>query len=197
MKRWLRTEAEVSCGNAGAVESVESQKQASHSFHEPVGNLAKHRRDSHISTAPATRADGKVENQKQVFHFPTAFFSLSKKRTRDGRASRPARLEMKRLLIYPKTKGGISRRRASGTRRHFQAHRPLETKSYFRLILYWKRTQFSGSSLDWKMLIAGVEREYQRCWEGSRFDGKHLPPAAVVQQLVAAWRTLRWIYRRR
>ena len=29
-----------SCGNAGAVESVESQKQASHAFHEPLGNLA-------------------------------------------------------------------------------------------------------------------------------------------------------------
>jgi hypothetical protein len=46
----------MSCGNAGAVESVESQKQASPSFHEPLGNLAKIRRDSHIPTAPATRA---------------------------------------------------------------------------------------------------------------------------------------------
>ena len=35
-------------------------------------NLAKGGRDSHIPTAPATRADGRVENQKQVFHFPTA-----------------------------------------------------------------------------------------------------------------------------
>ena len=80
---------EESCGNAGAVESVESQKQASHSFHEPLGNLAKSRRDSHISTAPATRADGKVENQKQVFHFPTAPSSLSEeeKKQRDARRS--------------------------------------------------------------------------------------------------------------
>jgi hypothetical protein len=62
----------VSCGNAGAVESVESQKQASPSFHDPLGNLAQRRRDSHISTAPAARPDGKVENQKQVSHFPTA-----------------------------------------------------------------------------------------------------------------------------
>jgi hypothetical protein len=31
---------------------------------------------------------------------------------------------------------------------------------------------------------AGVEKEYQRCWEGSRFDGKQVPPAAVVQGLV-------------
>ena len=74
-------------GNAGAVESVESQKQASHSFHEPLGNLAKSRRDSHISTAPATRADGKVENQKQVSHFPTApntYLSKGKKQWRAG-----------------------------------------------------------------------------------------------------------------
>src|SRR5215472_1591886 len=61
-----------SCGNAGAVESVESQRQASLSFHEPLGNLAKGGRDSHIPPAPTTRADGKVENPKQVFHFPTA-----------------------------------------------------------------------------------------------------------------------------
>ena len=67
-----KTGRRVSCGNAGAVESVESQKQAYHPFHEPLGNPAKRRRDSHISTAPAARADGKVENQKQVFRFPTA-----------------------------------------------------------------------------------------------------------------------------
>jgi hypothetical protein len=48
------------------MESVESQKQASHSFHEPLGNLAKRRRDSHIPTAPATKADGKVENQRHI-----------------------------------------------------------------------------------------------------------------------------------
>ncbi len=34
------------------------------------------RRDFHIPTAPARR--GKVENQKQVFHFPTCCFSVSK-----------------------------------------------------------------------------------------------------------------------
>ena len=89
-----KTAKRVSCGNAGAVESVESQKQASPSFHEPLGNLAKRRRDSHISTAPTTRADGKVENQKQVSHFPTAPNSLSL-RTKNpgcGRASPSAPL---------------------------------------------------------------------------------------------------------
>jgi len=35
-------------------------------------------RDFHIPTAPTTR--GKVENQKQVSHFPTVVFSLSKPR---------------------------------------------------------------------------------------------------------------------
>src|ERR1039457_4210971 len=49
-----QTARRESCGNAGSVESVESQRQASHSFHEPLGNLANSGRDSHIPTAPAT-----------------------------------------------------------------------------------------------------------------------------------------------
>jgi hypothetical protein len=93
----------VSCGNAGAVESVESQKQASPSFHEPLGNLAKGRRDSHISTAPATRADAKVENHKQVSHFPTApNYLISKNQKsgpRAGFALRPAAGAPRRLTI--------------------------------------------------------------------------------------------------
>src|SRR5262249_39917385 len=72
-----KTEREESCGNAGAVGRVESQNRASHPFHEPLGNLTKSSRESHISTAPATRADGKVGNQKQVFHFPTASVCLA------------------------------------------------------------------------------------------------------------------------
>ena len=81
-----QTGRRVNCGNAGAVESVESQKQASPSFHEPLGNLAKRRRDSHISTAPTTRADGKVENQKQVSHFPTAPNLYRSQRQKPSRA---------------------------------------------------------------------------------------------------------------
>src|SRR5260370_13457698 len=73
-----------SCGNAGSVERMESQKPASHSFHEPLGNLANSGRDSHISTAPATKADGNVQNQKQVFHVPTATDSLSLKAKKTG-----------------------------------------------------------------------------------------------------------------
>ena len=74
-----KTEGSVSCGNDGAVESVESQKQAAHSFHEPLGNLAKSRRDSHIPTAPATRA---MEKWKTKGRFPT--------RRRAGYRSPPA-----------------------------------------------------------------------------------------------------------
>jgi hypothetical protein len=74
------------------VESVESRKQASPSFHEPLGNLADSRRDSHISTAPVTKADGKVENQEQVSHFPTATISLiTKKKNQSAGGRRPPR----------------------------------------------------------------------------------------------------------
>jgi hypothetical protein len=57
---------EESCGNGGAVESVESQRQASPSFHEPLGNLAKRRRDSHISTAPASVGCQSEEQGKRL-----------------------------------------------------------------------------------------------------------------------------------
>jgi hypothetical protein len=67
------------CGNAGAVESVESRRQASHSFHEPLGNLATGQARFPHSHSADDEGDGKVENQKQVFHFPTApSSSLSK-----------------------------------------------------------------------------------------------------------------------
>ena len=63
-------------------------KDASPSFHEPLGNLAKDGRDSHIPTAPATKADGQVENQKQVFHLSTApnifSFNRQEKPPREG-----------------------------------------------------------------------------------------------------------------
>src|SRR5258706_15361200 len=64
--------AEESCGNGGAMESVESQKQASPSFHSPLEISPK---AGEIPTFPQLRRlrRGKVENQKQVSHFPTAF----------------------------------------------------------------------------------------------------------------------------
>src|SRR5882672_8188171 len=68
---------------------MESQRPASHSFHEPLGNLANSRRDFHIPTASATKADGKVENQKQVSHFPTAPVSLSQEQKNHAGGLRP------------------------------------------------------------------------------------------------------------
>jgi len=74
------------------VESVESQKQASPSFHSPLEISP---RAGEIPTFPQLRrkqADGKVENQKQVSHFPTAtnpFLPEPKTGPRAGFALRP------------------------------------------------------------------------------------------------------------
>jgi hypothetical protein len=76
------------CGNDGAVERVASQKQASHSFHEPLGNLAKQQArfphfhspgecylsqtEQQASKESEDVGGGKVEIQNQDSHFPTA-----------------------------------------------------------------------------------------------------------------------------
>ena len=57
-------------GNAGPVERVENQRRVSHSFHRPL-EISQKAQDSHIPTA-WLHGNGKVENQKQVSHFPTA-----------------------------------------------------------------------------------------------------------------------------
>jgi hypothetical protein len=82
------TRQKESCGNGGAVESVESQKQASPSFHSPLEISPK---AGEIPTFPQLRRlrRGKVENQTQVSHFPTAF-SYVQKLNGNRRASPPA-----------------------------------------------------------------------------------------------------------
>jgi hypothetical protein len=156
------------CGNAGAVESVESQGQASHSFHEPLGNLAKDRRDSHIPTAPTTKADGKVENQNQVFHFPTAALPLSENRKHKNRwgGFAPARQGASRLATGSdpwSSRHSSSRSLGAGVQTKptkgdipqqpsFQAHPVMESHSRFRLISHWNQFLISGSFVDWKML---------------------------------------------
>ena len=153
-----KTAKRVSCGNAGAVESVESQRQASPSSHEPLGNLAKGGRDSHIPTAPAPTADGKLENQKQVFQFPTATIPLSKQKTQNRwRAAPPARHSASRLANQAPVAGSlppfghwtstepnqrkeklrstpISGSSRIGIEPLVQAHLPLESILDFRLI---------------------------------------------------------------
>ena len=37
----------------------------------------------------------------------------------------------------------------------------------------------------------GVERIYETTYQDCKYDGKHVPPAAAIQQLIAAWRVLR------
>ena len=59
--------SEESCGNGGAVESVESQKQASHPFHETLGNLAK---GDEIPTFPQL-GEAERESGKPKGRFPT------------------------------------------------------------------------------------------------------------------------------
>jgi hypothetical protein len=97
-------------------------------------------------------ADGKVENQKQVFHFPTAFFfSLKEEKQEPGGLRAPPGLRRKQTRLYQNERSKFHP--STGVHVvHFQVHRPLETKPHFRLILCWKQTQISGSSLDWKML---------------------------------------------
>jgi hypothetical protein len=51
------------------VEGEEKQRQLSHASHRPL-EISQKARDSHIPTAEL-RGHGKVENQKQVSHFPT------------------------------------------------------------------------------------------------------------------------------
>ena len=39
--------------------------------------------------------------------------------------------------------------------------------------------------------VPGVEGVYYTAYKDCRFDGKRVPPAAAIQQLVAAWKVLR------
>jgi hypothetical protein len=84
----VKNRKKENCGNDEAVESAESQKQASLSFHEPLGNLAKTARDSHIPTALAA-AEWKSGKPKPGFplshrHY---FLCIGKNNTK-GRALR-------------------------------------------------------------------------------------------------------------
>jgi hypothetical protein len=52
-RRAQKTGQEESCGNAGAVESLENQPQVFHPSHRPL-EISQQRRDFHIPTAPTT-----------------------------------------------------------------------------------------------------------------------------------------------
>jgi hypothetical protein len=172
------------CGNAGAVESVESQKQASHSFHEPLGNLANGRRDSHISTAPATRADGKVENQKQVFHFPTAPIPLSQEKTQKPAASFARAGEGAwRSDTSVKSRGPAtecSRPAGADVPQTRSMKGDVAQQHHFRLTPHWNRRAVSGSSR------IGINFRFQahlwigKCW-GPELRAQRIYPSQTFE----------------
>ena len=84
-------------------------------------------------------ADGKVENQKQVFHFPTAFLFFQEENRAGGfapaRASTPfGHRKERRPRQYRWFRVGVFRLICIGNKPPFQAHVVLETNSHFRLI---------------------------------------------------------------
>ena len=83
-----KTKAGRSYGNAGVVESVESQKQASHSFHESLENLAP--TPARFPHSHSSDDEG-VEKWKTKIRFPTfpppRIPSLNAQRPTGGRAS--------------------------------------------------------------------------------------------------------------
>ena len=113
------------------------------------------RRDSHIPTAPATQADGKVENQTQVFHFPTASIPLLSERTRPRRSrASPSAWRRSAPLVVPFCSGAVgnfhsaldSRRGVNekllplpqsgqGQRPRLHALRTLDTDNPFRRLI--------------------------------------------------------------
>src|SRR2546428_6734008 len=139
------------CGNAGTVERVESQKAGFPLFpRAPWESRQGQARFPHSHSA-GDEGDGKVENQKQVSHFPTAPNPLSRnQKTKPCGGLRPP----------PEASPPFGRRLLAGKmneRRHraaavFQAHPALESTSRFRLIAHWNQFLISGSFVDWKML---------------------------------------------
>jgi hypothetical protein len=127
------------------VEGVESQKQASPSSHRSL-EISHTTRDSHIPTAVARRA-GKVENQKQVSHFPIPPCDdehgfLSPERSGLQPPKPPLRgatntIAKSQQQVKTQWKGALPRPPAP---------------QVLRIILYWKRKSISGSSFDWNML---------------------------------------------
>jgi hypothetical protein len=82
------------------VESVENQERVSHTFHRPLG-ISQKARDSHIPTA-WLRVHGKVENQKQVSHFPTAARDHNHRSLSENKKPKKGSRPLRGLLIpYP------------------------------------------------------------------------------------------------
>lgn len=100
-----------SCGNAGAMESVESQRRAFPSSHSSLG-ISQTARDSHIPTAPIhavatparnparrTVGGGKVEIQNQDSHFPTAPIACGARKGKDEAIHRNANSSLFMIIL--------------------------------------------------------------------------------------------------
>lgn len=85
-----------SCGNDGVVESEESQKQASLSFHEPLGNPANTAGfpHSHSSGDEGGWKSGKPRSGFPLSHGPESPFSTLKHQAADG-LRRPPRAALR------------------------------------------------------------------------------------------------------
>jgi hypothetical protein len=127
------------------MEGVESQRQAFPFFHSSL-EISQTARDSHIPTAWAKQA-GKVENQKQVSHFPIPL--------RDGKPGLPHPKHSGLRPLRPPLRGepdnvAESKQRPQSEEKGAIPRPPAP--QVFRIILYWKRKSLSVSSFDWKML---------------------------------------------
>ena len=135
-----RISGEGSCGNDGAVETVESRRQAFHPFPPPLGNLA-NPRDYHIPTARAAHG-GKGGK-------PKAGFPLLPR----------AACEYDSCCVLPnQTRTRGSGPAASGwSRAKIQRRSP----SFRRQKGHQRFPPVSGSLFDWKMLTDSMNNTFQ------------------------------------
>jgi hypothetical protein len=119
-------------GNGGSVGSVESQMQASHTFHESLGNLAQKQARFPHSHSPA-KWSGKVENQQQVSHFPLPLRD-------DICGLDSSELASLRLRTTP-LRGQERKNSPTANTSRFQDHLVLESKPDFRIILRLENAQ--------------------------------------------------------
>jgi hypothetical protein len=145
----VNSQPQKSCGNAGAVERVENQKQVSHSSHSPL-EISPTPRDFHIPTAQAGRAwkSGKPKPGFPLSHtrpatMTTIHFGKSKSKSKSKSNPKPispppaARKQAKKgehhaaeCRLQATDFSGSPR---TGIKTRFQAHSALESNIDFRL----------------------------------------------------------------
>src|SRR5579872_1910220 len=134
------------CGNAGAVESVESPTAGFPRF--PRAPWKSRQRQARFPHSHSAGDEGGWKSGKPKAGFPLSHrldSSLSKSKTQDcGASPRAAKTQRKEApQQYARTELASE----------FQARPALEWTCRFRLISRWNQFPFSGSFLDWKMLI--------------------------------------------